>query len=284
MKNLLLGHTNSYHGFSLEQALRGIANAGFKHVELSAVKGWTEHVMPDMSDSELAGVRDMLGKFGLTAVGLSGHCNLMDEQRLDDFRNNIELANKLGCKYIITSTGEAHFGEGETFSNDVLVKNIKHLLPTLEKYNITLVIEIHGNEYGTGESLYEITRKVASPLVGINYDTANVFFYGGKLPTEDITSCVGDVKYVHIKDKRGPKDEWNFPGVGNGELPLREFIEYMDKNGYTGPYSVEIEYTQDYCMRDKDQPGDIDIANKEMADSYKFLSSCAQASEKGIVV
>ena len=90
---------------------------------------------------------------------------------------------------------------------------------------------------------------------------------------DDIKTCVDGVKYVHLKDKIGPQKEWNFPGTGNGELPLREFIGYMAKNGYEGPYSVEIEYTEEYCMRDKDQPGDLDIANKEMADSYKFLAS-----------
>ena len=273
MKNLLLGHSNSYHGFTLEEALKGISAAGFKYIELSAVKGWTEHVRADMSDAELADVKKMLSKYGLTAIGLSGHCNLMEEARLEDFKKNIELAKKLDCKYIITSTGEAHFGEGESFSDDVLIKNIKSLLPTLEKYGIMLTIEIHGEEYGTGESLKNIIKTIASPLVSTNYDTANVFFYGGKIPTDDIKTCVADVKYVHLKDKSGPQKEWNFPGLGNGELPLREFIEYMSKNGYEGPYSVEIEYTQEFCMRDKDQPGDIDVANKEMADSYKFLAS-----------
>lgn len=273
MKNLLLGHSNSYHGFTLEEALRGISDAGFEYVELSAVKGWTEHVRSDMSDEELADVKKLLAKYGLTVIGLSGHCNLMEEERLEDFRKNIELAHKLGCKYIITSTGEAHFGEGETFSNDVLIKNIKSLLPTLEKYNIILTIEIHGEEYGTGESLYAITQAINSPLVTINYDTANAFFYGGKLPTDDIKSCFEHVSYVHLKDKSGPQKEWNFPGLGNGELPLREFIAYMTENGYEGPYSVEIEYTEEFCMRDKDQPGDVDVANKEMADSYKFLKT-----------
>jgi len=272
MKNYLLGHSNSYHGFSLEDALNGISSAGFKYIELSAVKGWTEHVSADMSDAELSEVKALLEKYGLTAIGLSGHCNLMEEQRLDDFRANIKLAAKLGCKYIITSTGEAHFGENETFSNEALIRNIRSLLPALEENGVILTIEIHGAEYGTGESLYEITRAIDSPLVGINYDTANVLFYGGKLPTDDIKTCFGDVNYVHVKDHSGPKNDWNFPGAGNGDLPLREFLEYMVSNGYEGPFSVEIEYTQDFCMRDKDQTGDIDVANKEMADSYKFLT------------
>ena len=39
MPNPLAGHTNSYHTYGFDEALAGIAEAGFKHVELSAVPG-----------------------------------------------------------------------------------------------------------------------------------------------------------------------------------------------------------------------------------------------------
>lgn len=272
MKNIFAGHANSYHGFDFEQTLDGISKAGFKYIELAAVLNWTEHVMAFMSDEVLAEKRKLMEKYGISAIGLSGHCNLMEEQRLADFEQNIELASKMGCQYIITSTGEAHFGKDEAFADDVLANNIKRLLPTLEKFNQKLVLELHGI-YSTGEAMSRVVRKVDSPLVGINYDTANVLFYGDKLPTDDIKCCVDLVQYVHLKDKVGGKGVWNFPGTGNGELPLKEFMEYMDDHNFTGPYSIEIEFTEDFCMRDKDQPGDIDIANKEMADSYRYLKS-----------
>lgn len=272
MKNIFAGHTNSYHGFTLEQALSGISRAGFKYVELSAVRGWTEHIMPDMNAEEKNRAKALLDKYGLTPIALSGHCNLMEEARLADFERNIELAAEFGCKFIVSSTGEAHFGKDEVFTDEGLVKNIKTLIPSLEKHGITMVLEIHG-EHNTGEKMFALTQKVASPLVAINYDTANVYFFGGKIPTDDIKTCAQSVQYVHLKDKKGLQKEWNFPGVGNGELPLAEFMDYMDAQGYTGPYSIEIEYTQDYCMRDKDQPGDIDIADKEMADSFAYLKS-----------
>src|SRR5205823_2137750 len=53
MTNPLAGHTNSYHTYSHDEALAGIAGAGFKHVELSAVPGWTEHVDLDADKGEL---------------------------------------------------------------------------------------------------------------------------------------------------------------------------------------------------------------------------------------
>lgn len=273
MKNIFAAHTNSYHGFTLEQALSGISKAGFKYVELGAVRGWTEHVMPDMSQKEKDHAKFLLQKYGLTPIALSGHVNLMDESRLADFRQNIELAAEFGCKYIVSSTGEAHFGKNEVFTDEGLVANIKKLIPALEKNGLIMVLEIHGQEHNTGEKMFALTRKVNSPLVAINYDTANVIFYGGKSPMDDIKTCASGVRYIHLKDKKGPREEWNFPGVGNGDLPLAEFMDYMDQQGYDGPYSIEIEFTKDYCMRDKDQPGDIDIADKEMSDSYAYLKS-----------
>ncbi|GHU65994.1 hypothetical protein AGMMS49983_14730 [Clostridia bacterium] len=272
MSNIFAGHANSYHGFTFEQALDGIAKAGFKYIELAAVKNWTEHVMADMSTAELDAAKKRMSQYGIAPVGLSGHCDLFEEQRLEDFKRNIELASKLDCKYIISSTGEAHFGKKDEFNDEALAENLSKLIPTLKDFDVTLSLELHG-VYSKGEDMARVTRMVGSPCVGINYDTANVLFYGDTSPLEDVRTCIDQVQYVHLKDKIGGKGFWDFPGIGNGDLPLKEFMEYMDAQKFTGPYSIEIEYTEDYCMRDKDQPGDIDVANKEMADSYQYLKA-----------
>ena len=271
MENIFVVNMNSYHGFNVEQALEGVAAAGFRYVELSAVRGWTEHVLSDMPDNRLNEIRQKMHDLGLVAIALGGHCNLMEEERLEDFKQNIELASKFGCKYIITSTGEAHFGKNETFADDVLAAHIKTLLPTLEQNNIIMALEVHG-EYGTGESLCKIVQAVDSDYVGVNYDTANVVFYGKQYPEEEIKTCAHGVKYVHLKDKAGAMDEWNFPAVGKGTLKLKEFMEYMDSVGYAGPYSIEIEYTEDFTMRDK-RSEDLAVANKAVTDSYEYLKS-----------
>lgn len=49
-KRIIAVNSNCYHGYSIEEALEGIAAAGFHYVELTATKGWTEHVFPDQSN------------------------------------------------------------------------------------------------------------------------------------------------------------------------------------------------------------------------------------------
>lgn len=271
MKNPFGVSTNSYHGFSVEQALEGISAAGFKHVEIAAVKGWTEHVMPDDPQERIAQIKRLCSDLNLNILSLAGHCNLMIEERLEDFRENIRLAKKLGCKYIVTSTGEAHIGKDEVFAEDVIVRNIKTFIPLLEELDLVMVLEIHG-EYGKcGEELMQICKKVGSARCRVNYDTANVVLYSGLYPQEEIKTCADYVAYVHLKDKDGRPDEWNFPPVGKGKLNLNETMDYLNSRGYEGPYIVEIEYTQDFCMREKNKPGDIDIANRGVKDSFDYL-------------
>lgn len=263
MKNVFSVSTNTYHGYSLEEALSGIAAAGFKYVELTGVNGWTEHVSAKMSDLEVAQVRGKCSALGLTPIALSGHCNLMDESRLADFTDNIELAARLGCKFIVTSTGEAHFGHNEGSPEDVLIANINTVLKKCEKLGITMVLEVHG-EHGTGESLAHITRKVNSPYLGVNYDTANVVFYGKKLPDEDILTCVNDVKYVHLKDKAGEYGDWNFPAVGKGFLKLDRVLKILEENINDCPVSLEVEFTAEGTKN----VSEVDAAVK---DSYDYL-------------
>ena len=81
-KRIIAVNSNCYHGYSIEQAIDGIAAAGFRYIELTATKGWTEHVFPDQSFERLWQVKERLAEKGLTPFSMSGHCNLMDTERI----------------------------------------------------------------------------------------------------------------------------------------------------------------------------------------------------------
>jgi sugar phosphate isomerase/epimerase len=179
------------------------------------------------------------------------------------------LARRFAAKWIISSTGEAHFGRDERFTDGALIESVRALLPDLEKYDLRLALEVHG-DYGTGESLLNIVRTVDSDRVGINYDTANALYYGGRLPGEDIKTCLPRVNYVHLKDKIGGKGVWNFPAVGSGELDLPGFMRYAREGGYGGPFSIEIEHTERFTMNPK-QPSDLKVADEAVLRSYEYL-------------
>ena len=80
MADRLAASTNTYHSYSLEEALDGISRAGFRSVELTSVPGWTEHVRRDADDAEIQRVKNLLAHYRLTAVSLSGHSDLVSDE------------------------------------------------------------------------------------------------------------------------------------------------------------------------------------------------------------
>lgn len=242
-KRIIAVNSNCYHGFTIEEAIEGIRKAGFHYIELTATKGWTEHVFPDQSFERLLEVKDKLDAAGLVPFSMSGHCNLMDTARIGDFVKNIRLAAFFGCDYIVSSIGEAHLQDHAVADNETVARHVAALVPELEKYGLTLVLETHGHEHGTGKVLADIVKRVGSERVKVNYDTANVIFYGRVNPCEDLASCIGDVGYVHLKDKAGADDAWDFPAVGKGRIDFPNIFAQLSAAGNDSPFSIEIEFT-----------------------------------------
>ncbi len=265
MKRIIAVNSNTYHGFSLKDAISGIKAAGFNYIELTATKGWTEHVFPTMSLNELYEVEEQLIEAGLTPISLSGHTNLMDNNRLDDFIANIRLAHFFGCKYIISSIGEAHLEDQAELSDQKTAENIKTLIPYLEDYGLILGLENHG-KHGTGKQLKKIVDLIDSERVVVNYDTANAIFYGEENLdlAADLKSALDKVGHLHLKDKAGAQKEWNFPALGRGNIDFEPLFKLLKESENNSPFSIEIEFRED-------GPADLAEVNQAVKDSYQFL-------------
>ncbi|MFR8176583.1 MAG: TIM barrel protein [Christensenellales bacterium] len=95
---------------------------------------------------------------------MSGHCNLMDPERIPDFEKNIRLAAFFGCQYIVSSDRGGASGQSRPWRTTIEVgsPSVAALIPMLEQHNLTLVLETHGKEHGTGEKLARIVREIDS--------------------------------------------------------------------------------------------------------------------------
>jgi sugar phosphate isomerase/epimerase len=71
---------------------------------------------------------------------------------------------------------------------------------------------------------------------------------------------------VHLKDTVGGKGVWNFPALGTGTVDFARVLEILDRAGYSGPYSVELEF------QGEPWPPLADV-NEAMRSSYEHLRS-----------
>jgi L-ribulose-5-phosphate 3-epimerase len=234
---MLAAHTNSYHSYSFEQALSGIADAGYRWVELSAVPGWTEHVDVHADGDS---VRARLEDFGLAAASISGHSDLTTRDGLEHGLAVVEWAAAYGVPIVNTAIGgHAHVEESEA----AFLSNIATLADAASAAGLVIALEIHGDLMASGARAAPLLDRIGHPAVKVNYDTANVEHYGGVSAADDLPAIVDRVANVHLKDTRGGVGVWDFPAIGEGHVDFGRVLEILRGAGYDGPYAVEIEFS-----------------------------------------
>jgi L-ribulose-5-phosphate 3-epimerase len=234
---MLAAHTNSYHSYSADEAYAGIAEAGYRYVELSAVPGWTEHVDVRADPAE---TRARLDAHRLTAVSISGHSDLTTRDGLEHGLSVVRWAERYGLPIVNTAIGgHAHVDESE----DAFMANIGTLADAAAAAGLVVALEIHGDLMATGAASIALLDRIGHPAVKINYDTANVEHYGGVRAEDDLPAVADRVANVHLKDSRGGKGEWDFPAIGEGHVDFARVLAILHDAGYDGPYAVEVEFS-----------------------------------------
>lgn len=255
----LAGHTNSYHSYSFEEALEGIAAAGYKGVELSAVPGWTEHV--DL-DTPPDAVRRQLEQYGLTAVSLSGHSDLTTKEGLAHGIKAVNWAASYGIPIVNTAIG-GHWSEEE--NEAAFMENIGELADAAKAAGVVVALEIHGEIMASGAATVPLMERIGREEIRVNYDTANCEFYGGVAAVDDIPAIAPYLAHCHLKDKVGGARVWNFPAPGEGHIDFGAVLAAFRAVGFDGPYSVEIEFEGEPWPP-------LEEVNRAMASAYRHLS------------
>jgi sugar phosphate isomerase/epimerase len=233
----LAGHTNSYHTYRFSEALRGIAGAGLAHVELSAAVGWTEHL--DLERDLPEKVRTRLREHGLAAVSLSAHSDLATPEGLTHTERAICWAADYGLAIVNTAIGSHASGKEAEIE---FLKRIDRLADAAERAGVVITLETHGPLMPTGRQAVPLMQRISRQSVKVNYDTANVMYYGGVSAVDDLPEIAAFVGHVHLKDTAAGKGVWDFPALGAGSVNFGRVLEILDGAGYDGPLSIELEF------------------------------------------
>jgi sugar phosphate isomerase/epimerase len=223
--------------YTLEEALRGLAEAGFEHVEIGAVKGFIEHLDPDEPDVE--GCRRLLAEHGLTCVSMSGHAPLHQEIGKRRLTNVLRAGQELGIQVLNTFTGDAESPEEIA----AFKANVREIADEAQAAGIRLCIETDSNLLPTAEIGRPILDEIGHDWVQFNYDPGNVRYYTGAVPEQDLEFALDRLGHFHLKDQRGGKDVKDFPPLGEGDVDIPHILRRLRETGFSGPVSMEIEFT-----------------------------------------
>jgi sugar phosphate isomerase/epimerase len=238
MKNKIACTTGGYHGSDLDRVFLGLSRAGFKYVELSAMPSPEARIpLESMTEEDLDALKASLKSHELVPVSLSGHSDLSTAEGVAFFKRRIDFAHDLGMGII--NTGAAHGDSPQEV--ELFYAHMQEIIPYARERDVRIALETHGGMTGTAPDCLRTLERLRSDWVGINYDTANVIYYRGVRPEEDIPLIAPYVIHVHLKDKRGGLKVYDFPPLGEGNVDFASIVETLAAVGYAGPYSAEIE-------------------------------------------
>ncbi|WP_418855259.1 sugar phosphate isomerase/epimerase family protein [Ruthenibacterium lactatiformans] len=207
--------------------------AGLKAVEITAGKSPRALIKPTITKDELAEWKQKLAAHGLTALALGAHRDLGNPEEFSAFETLLEKGQMLGCRLLTTAVPD-------TADDERFMEGLARAGRRAEELGLLIALETHGKRHGTGVSLLPFLQ--ASPAVSLCYDTGNVLFYGGVSPLDDLPRCISHVGHMHLKDKAGAIDAWDFPALGKGMV---DFAALFSLEGWqeTLTASIEVEFT-----------------------------------------
>lgn len=243
-----------------EQAMRQVAEAGYRLLELSAVPPLLD--LSDASPDERRKIRAELDRYELRCVSvnpvelnpistnaeLSAAC---DHQ----YRTAIELAAELGGESIVMITGRRNplIPGPEDLHRNVLRNHLERLAPVAVRLGVTICLETV--PYGFLQTAGELAGFIEDSGiegVGIALDCANSFF--AKIdPAQEVDESREFLKLVHVSDSW--RDRWGHTQVGTAEVDLAAFARALERRGYGGPTIYELVDGEDPAPRFRDDLG-----------------------------
>ena len=188
-------------------------------------------------------IKKALGKLELCAIGTSCRWTSNDpEERAKNRRSAekyLEMANALESPMIRVFGGNPNDGQTPERRVGLVAESLNELAPAAERAGVRMVLETH-DVMAAGRSVAAVLDRVPSRSVGALWDVHHPFRNG-----ETLDQTFGLLKdrlyHTHVKDGRPEGDKEQLVLLGEGRVPVKEFLEVLHKNGWDGWVSVEWE-------------------------------------------
>jgi sugar phosphate isomerase/epimerase len=229
------------------------AELGYEYVEpcvatgrdLLAEGGY--YHMLSMEDDPLY-YRDLLASLGLKCSGLSAHSPLAKpEIAVNYLREAIRWAADIGAPVVNTDEGFAHPWMSEEDIFRQIQYTLRVVVPIAERHGIKIGLEQHQNLSTRWETFNRLLHLVDSPVIGVNFDTGNLYL-AGQDPLAWLRELAPRVVHVHAKDisvEHAERERGKVTGTpvgcacGDGVIDWRQVVRILRQSGYTGVLSVE---------------------------------------------
>jgi sugar phosphate isomerase/epimerase len=254
--------SNAFKKFSLENAIREIANIGYKGVE---ILGDVPHAYPpNFSEEEIKKIKNLvsdlkieitnLNSFALYALGDVYHPSWIEPdkrlriKRIQYTIDCIYLAKKLGIKNLSTEPGGPINIKESKIKSDILLKifveGLKKVESIAEENNIKILVEPEPSLLIENSSQFlQLMKTICSDNIKLNFDIGH-FYCVKEDPSETILKLIDYIEHFHLADISNDRVH-NHLIPGMGSINFEQVFDTIKNIGYKGFVTVELYPYQD---------------------------------------
>lgn len=227
MTNPLAVRLSSYGQFQ-EAAWMHLPLIGLRYVSIDVPK-----------PEEMALSKQRLAQHGLSALVLRGETDLGLPYSIDELAAQLAICEKMGVKYMFLSP--KHTG----LSKEVAYERLRQAGEIAGKLGVTIVLETHPDLGTNGDVHRETMKHVNHPNIRVNFDTGNITFYNKQTnAVTELNKVIDYVATVELKEHGGQYKSWNFPVPGKGVVDFPGVLRLLERHGFQGPLTIELEGVQ----------------------------------------
>ena len=249
-------NTVLFKPFSVMEAFKGIKQAGYDGVELSAIPMMNPHLKltsPEDTAQSIEEIRAAVAETGLELLSME-----LATQDPTLLRKAAAAAKELGVPIInvgpIGKTGV----EGDV---EKCIETLKNSIAICKAYGVNLCMKAHAGAsvYNT-ETTQQVMAAISNDNFGVDMDPSHIF-RAGEEPQEALPHIADRIKHIHIRDCKRPDPNAEPPvmpdgrpaprGVippgppveqtcGRGDLDLAGYFKALVDAKYDGPVCLEI--------------------------------------------
>lgn len=256
--------TNAFKRYSLNEAIRMIAEIGYEGIELLCD---TPHAYPPtFQDKEIYSFKNQIAKFRLDISNLNAftlysisdvyHPSWIEddkasrELRITHTINCIKLAKKIGAKNLSTEPG-GPISESKTnikYLENLFMEGLNRVVPIAEQENIIILIEPEPNLLLENSNQFlNFIENLSTDNVRLNFDIGH-FYCVGEDPTDLIYKLSEYIEHFHLADIASNRIH-NHLIPGEGSINFRSVFKAIEAIGYKGFVTVEL-YPYQLCPKE----------------------------------
>lgn len=250
--------SNAYLRYSVDEAIRRIAEIGYQGIEILAdvPHAWPAGLLPESIDA----LRRSLDRHGLTISNVNAfmmnaiadprqpywHPSWIDPDphyraiRREHTKRALKLAKEIGAPHITTEPG-GPLAEGQTReeASGIFYDELMPCIEVAESVSIPILIEPEPELFIEKFDQYsEFVERVNSPLVRLNFDVGHAYCVGED-PQDWVAKMSPQTMHYHFEDIADTRVHHHLI-PGHGAIDFEATIRAIRETDYDGWLTVEL--------------------------------------------